>query len=358
MESSYDPNSFYPYRVQEEHGSAPEIKHRDHPVPPPRRFRVSPVWIVVAVLGAVSGFVLVYNNNARERQRTMLALTPSPTMSPVPTPTFTPTPTQRMLRLPDPTLQSAYDRTVSASSMKAAFVSDVRTRRVISSENREETIESRVEGYLFGASDGSPIQTELRITFAKDPNRTAFFGQILVEDQLYMKTNTDLWVKRDKSDYNKLYENQPIDATAYAYNMLDTLFTNHKALLRGIDESSIRREGDEDIEGKRMTPFSFSLNIGEYIAAMERDDQTAAFSVQDARAILRDARVNGTLYVDSTSGYIARITLTGTNLVQISTQESEQLGVSASHDMAMLANLVDYNAPLTLQAPPEDQTRQ
>lgn len=355
MDSRYTSEEFYPYREQQKHGrdeipvvESLEHHHEFHAKQTKRR----PGWLAVAILGffLLFGGVVLYNRQARERQLARLALTPTTTPTPTPSPTVTPTPTLRVPQFPDAVLQAAYEKTTAARTMRAGFRSDVRTTYV-REDGSEQIIESLAEGYLFGTTDGETIQTELRVTQKDDPSRAAFFGQILVNDQLFMKTDSNNWVLRNRSDYNKLYENRPIDATAYAYNLLDTLFTQSRAFLRGIDEGSVTREADAQIEGKPAQVFRFALSIPLYLEALERDPKTADFTLTDARKILADSNISGQLFVDAETGYIIRIQAQAGNLSQISTIESRELGVRAFHSMSMVANLLDFDMPISLAAP-------
>lgn len=357
MENHHESEGFYPYREQQQNGKDPEIpvvasleEHHSAHKPKPKK-RPSILVIAILIILAFGLFVFFYNRKARERQQANLALTPTITITPTPTSTPTPTPPQRTPRFPDPQLQSAYDNTVNANSMRAGFISDVRTRIVHTDSNEESFIDSRAEGYLTGAADGSTIQTELRITQTNDPSRSGFFGQILVNNRLFMKTNDKDWEERDRSDYNKLYENQPIDATAYAYNLLDTLFTQSKAVLRGIDEATVKAEADDTIDGKAVKVYSFSLSVPEYLNALNRDANVPQFTRDDAKKILQNANLLGRAYVDPATNYIVRLQISGANLTQISTEQSSELGIVTTHDMGMIANLLDFNQPVTLQPP-------
>ncbi|MCX7997120.1 MAG: hypothetical protein N2691_05230 [Patescibacteria group bacterium] len=354
MENRHEQDGFYPYLEQQKHGRADvpvveslEEHHRHHYRP---RKKIDWLVVILLLLVAAGAFIFAYNRQARERYMAELALTPTVTPTIIPSPTATPTPTMRVPQFPYPDLQEAYEKTTNAQTMRAGFISDVITTYT-RDDGSEQKLESRAEGYLFGASDGTTIQTELRITQKDDPSKTAFFGQILVDNELFIKLDTDDWVRRNRSDYNKLHENQPIDATAYAYFLLDTLFTRSKALLRGIDERSVVREPDTQLDGKQVQQYTFGLSIAEYLAALERDPNTAAFTIKDARKILANATVSGRIFVDPETKYILRIQASASNLTQISTDEQVELGVRTSHQMAMVANLLDFDTPLSLVAP-------
>jgi hypothetical protein len=352
MQSEHDhtEDSFYPYREQEKAGTA-EVPILDpaHELPAPHK-RIS--WPVILIGGVILFFAVVLSYNTYARNRDKQGMTPTPSTLPTwtPVPSFTPVPTQKVSAFSSPQLQAAYNQTLGVQTMKAAFISNVHT---LNTKNTGEqwTVDSKVEGYLFGTADGNTIQTELRISYSAQPERTAFFGQILVDNRLFMKVNEQDWIERDRSDYNKLYENQPIDATAYAYNMLDTLFTNSKALLRGIDASSIQQEADQQIDGKTVQVYSFNLSVPDYINELQKDPKTTSFTLSDAKKIMESAKINGQLYVDPAANYIVRITLNGSNFTQINTDQSQLLGQTTTHSIDMIANLVEFNAPLSLKAP-------
>lgn len=343
----FDPDSFYPYRLQQQQN--PPSPSIDIPQHPPRRSWF-PVFMVVAF-----GFLMLvaYLKIARSTETVTVTPTPSIIPSPTVTPTFTPTPTQKILQFQDATLQSAYNQTITAGTMRIVFTSDVTTTTTVPTSGAEQKVRSSAIGYIIGYTDGSTMQTELQISLAGNDAQTALFGQILVGDQLYIKTNADTdWKKRDRSDFNKLYENQPIDATAYAFNMFDTLFSQSKALLRGIDEASVQKQSEVDLEGKKLTPYTFVLNKDEYISALAKDDSTAEFSVEDARVILQNAAVTGTLYVDSATNFIVQVTIDARNLTQISREQSSQLGISTTHDITATGKLNEFNRPVSI-LPPE-----
>ena len=349
--SSYMTNeSFYPFREQEKSGEVVvPILDPGHELPPPRK-KFS--WLMILILLVALFFAFVLSYNAYARRRIQLAITPTPTILPswTPVPSFTPVPTQKVSEFSSPQLQSAYNQTIGAQTMKAAFISQVHTVNT-KTGGEESSVDSRVEGYLFGTSDGNTIQTELRISYSAQPASTAFFGQILVDNRLFMKVNENSWEERDRSDYNKLYENQPIDATAYAYNILDTLFTNSKALLRGIDTSTVLQQPDEQIDGKTVQVYTFNLSVPDYLNALQSDTKTTKFTLEDAKKIMNSAKITGKLYVDPASNYIVRIGLNGSNFTQINTDQSQLLGQTTVLSIDMIANLVDFNSPLSLKAP-------
>lgn len=342
--------SFYPYREQEKSGNVVvPILDPGHELPPPRN---KPSWMVIAIMAVILFFAFILSYNTYARQRNQASITPTPSKMPTwtPVPSFTPIPTQKVSQFGPPQLQSAYTQTLGVQTLKAAFISNVHTT-IVKTDGAESTVDSKVEGYLFGTADGKTIQTELRISYNAQPERTAFFGQILVDDRLFMKVNEQDWEERNRSDYNKLYENQPIDATAYAYNMLDTLFTNSKALLRGIDTNSIAPQPDEQIDGKPVQVYTFNISIPDYIDALQKDPNTTPFTLEDAKKIMGSAKITGKLYVDTSSNYIVRIVLGGSSFTQINTEQSQLLGQTTTHSIEMVANLVDFNTPLSLKAP-------
>lgn len=348
-DSEFDPDSFYPYRLQQSNPPSPSI---DFPEEPPRKSWI-PVFLVVAF-----GFLMLVAYLKIARSTPSIGTTPTPTIMPSPTvtPTFTPTPTQKISRFQDPLLQTAYDQTITAGTLRVVFTSDVITTTTVPTSGAEQKVQSSAIGYIIGYTDGTTMQTELQISLAGNASQTALFGQILVGDQLYIKTNADTdWKKRDRSDFNKLYENQPIDATAYAFNMFDTLFSTSKALLRAIEEGSVQKQPEVEIEGKKLIPYTVILNKDEYIAALSKDDTTAEFSVTDARVILQNASLRGTLYVDPTINMIVQISIEATNLTQISREQSSQLGITTTHDIKATGKLNEFNRPVSILPP--DQSR-
>jgi hypothetical protein len=358
MSTNNDPDSFYPYRVQQEHQQSeiPTIDSPDdihkQPEEPKKKKVVSPLVITIIVITLLGGFVFFYNENARNRASGYISLSPSPTPSLAPTVTPTPTPTQKVSTFTDPLLQEAYNNTLNVNTMRVGFLSDVLTKTDNQDDTPDQEITVRVEGYFLGATDGNTIQTELKILQTNYPNaQPAFFGQILVNNRLFMKRNDEQWIERDRSDFNKLYENQPIDATAYAYNMVDTLFTQSRALLRAIDQNTVAAMPDEQIDEKTMKVYSFQFSNNDYINALRFDSNTKEFTLLDAEKILVNANITGKVYVDPEKKLITRIQTDGTNYTQITQQQASQLGIITTHNIKMTANLLDFNEPLSLQAP-------
>lgn len=379
-------DEFYPYRVQEEaHGKVdvPEytalhnhmndghhVHHhtQDHNFDLVDRSRkqLYPKWLQIAAVGfGIFCFlgiaaIWMFNDYTRQQIAQQVDVTVSPTPTVTPSPTPSPTPTLFQPQFPDGELQAAYSKTTTVSSAKVAFVAQVETsinQNTRSDAPEQFTLRSNAQGYLVGSAVDDTMQTELRIAYADDDSRNASFQQILVGEDLFIKKSSsgELWKRRQRSDYNRLYENQPIDATAYAYNMLDTLFSEGKAFLRAIDAGSIQREGDRDIDGKKFVPYKFRLDIPRYIETLERDPNANAFIIEDARKILSEAQVTGTLFINKDTGYIERIEFIGDNFTQISDEEAVQLGITAKHRMQVLALFTDYNAPLTIVPPPENE---
>lgn len=352
------PDGFYPFRIQQESqpSEVPVIEHHDdihklnETVPKKRKSIPTFAVILMAVLVLLLAFVYGYNTLERRKIEQQLSLTPSVSPSPIPTKTPTPTPTQKVSLFSDPLVQEAYNNTITTRSMRVGFLSDVKTNILSEESGETEHIEAKIEGYFLGNTDGNTIQTELRIT-QNGSDRTAFFGQILVNNQLFIKRNEDRWVERDRSDFNKLYENQPIDATAYAYNMVDTLFTNSKALLRAIDENTVQPLPDETIDDKPVKVFTFQFSNIDYINALQFDENTKEFTLEDAKKILVNAGINGKIYIDPETKTIIRIELAGTNFTQIAKDEAVQLGIITTHDITLVANLLDFNKPVSLEPP-------
>lgn len=379
-------DEFYPFRIQEEvHGkvNVPEYtslhghiqdghhvhKHtQDHNFEMVNRSRASfyPKWVQIAAVGfgmfCLAGIIAIWIFNSYTRQQIAQSMPPTSIPTPTLSPTATPTPTPPLFepQFPDSDFQAAYNKTTTVSSAKIAFIAQVETtinQNARTDAPEQFTLRSNAQGYLVGSAVDDTMQTELRIAYADDQNRNASFQQILVGEELYIKKSAsgDLWSRRQRSDYNRLYENQPIDATAYAYNMLDTLFSEGKAFLRAIEPSSLRREGERDIDGKKYIPYVFQMNIPRYIETLERDPNGNAFIIEDAQKILSEAQINGTVFVNKDTGYIERIEFTGANLTQISDEEAVQLGITATHSMQVLALFTDINAPLTIVPPPGNE---
>lgn len=371
----FDPDSFYPFRVQaasgqtveipeytpeslaEEHHHSAHRERSERQFPPLLRNILIGFGVLIFLLGC---FIWFYNQNARQRMAASITptRTPSPTLTP--TPSATPTPTQIQPRFPDALLQEAYTNTTNVSTAKVAFVSTVETTINQPTDQTQQKLRSNVSGYLVGSAVDDTMQTELRIAYAEDDSRNAEFRQILVGDNLYLQTNTSgrIWDRRERSDYNRLYENQPIDATAYTYNMLDTLFSSGKALFRAIDASSVQPQPEREIDGKKYAPFVFRLTVQDYIQALERDPDTTEYILEDARKILSNASISGTIFVNKETRFIERLEYTGTNFTQISSEDSQDLlGITTTQDMNVVAIFSDFNAPLTIIPPPEQEVR-
>ncbi len=379
VSSWYNENSmsdhFYPYREQQKKNGAVPIREYQEPkqhharahhhhrrLPNHGQFHR---WVQIAIGGCIViflGFIgFVYAYNAYQRSQ-VIEMTPSavpsatPTATRTPSPTMTPTPTLFQPQFPNPTFQAAYEQTINVQTAKVAFVSDVTTTVGQPNDARTYSLSSRVEGYLVGSAIDDTMQTEVRITYRSDESRNIAFRQILVGENLYLQQSTasDTWTQRERSDYNRLYENQPIDATAYAYNLLDTLFSDGKTFLRSIDPTSIEEEEPRTIEDRSYTPFRFTILIPRYLEILRQDQNTTEFILEDAEKILRNAAISGTIYV-AESGYIERIEFTGSNLTQISDEDAVQLGITTTHSMSVLALFSEFNDPLSIVPPPEDQ---
>ncbi len=356
---SSTPHEFYPYRIQEEAGTAEvhtleshEDIHKLHEDSQKRK--PSKLILLIIPIILIGLFIFLYNQRARQQQLAQLALTPQPSPSLTPSTTPSPTPTQKVSQFSDPVLQEAYSNTLAVQTMRVGFISDVTTYTIDQQTNETQELTARAEGYFYGYTDGNTIQTELRIVQTNRLDaQPAFFGQILAENRLFIKRNSENWLERDRSDFNKLYENQPIDATAYAYNMVDTLFTQSRALLRAIDQNTIKPEADEEIDEKQIKVYSFQFSNLDYLNALEFDANTKEFTLKDARKILVNATIIGKVYVDPVEKRIIRIQTDGKNFTQIARQEAEQqqLGIVTTHDIRMIANLLDFNQPISLQPP-------
>ncbi|MFW5703922.1 MAG: hypothetical protein ACOCXQ_03725 [Patescibacteria group bacterium] len=376
-QSDHSEHSFFPYREQEkEHGSVPIPEYtqlENEPSPPASHvntdlgegakrlqqikkylFRISIGLIGVLVIL----FICIYAYNSYKRAQIANSITPTPIPSPsaTPFPTATPTPTLFQPQFPDPQFQAAYEQTTMVSTAKIAFIGRAETTVLNTEEDQKTELASRSEGYLVGSAVDDTMQTELRITYIDDETRNASFRQILVGDHLYLQQSsaTDLWKQRERSDYNRLYENQPLDATAYAYNMLDTLFSSGKTFLRAIEPSSIEQQEPRQVAETELIPYTFVMNISRYLETLRNDPNANEYIVEDAERILANATVRGRIYLNPDTGYIERIEFIGENFTQISSEEAQELGIQATHTMQVLAILSDFNEPLEIVPPPVD----
>lgn len=366
-----EPKEFYPFREQEKEGIA-QVHYEEYPKSTKsqqpndvtgntdKRSIISNTVIIILGIGIIAILsLLIYFDSGQDflaGPEPTPTLTPAPSLTPTntptPTPTFTPTltPTPTLIRpqFNDPDIQAAFDTMLNARSYRVQYESDV-TSTTIENGGSEARVQSQVNGIIFGSTNSQNLQIELQVINVADPNRAAVYEQIVTPDQVFFRNITadQLWKRRQTSDYNRLTENFPFDASTYAYNFADSLFSDSRALIRSIIPASL---SEEDRLGN-LVRFRFRVSIPEYLRALELDSRVPKDILDREAEIVSSAQIEGTLTINIENQLIEDLRFSALDLTGIPVEESTQLNQIKIHDMQVRINITDVNDSFRISPP-------
>jgi len=262
---------------------------------------------------------------------------------------------------PKVSIQTPYDKLIAAvektkdvDTLYLEYKTKVTSRISSAKTGVTQTLNNNVDGYITGSTDGKVGKMELRIYSDLDPSKSVNMTVMNTEDgSWYLKTaaTAPKWQKFTKEEYDKLDEEQPNDASLYGINILATIFSENKALFKSFQKDWVENLGDEIIGDKAYAKYRVEISTTAFINALSQDDEISPRDIEDARIILEDAVITATFFIDKEMNYIKRIKIIAKNLTQIPTPESQQLGISTTHDIDLTADLSRFNLPTEITPP-------
>lgn len=289
------------------------------------------ILLLIAVVAVVGGGYFFYKNSGGK-----FSVTP-----PVPM-----TPYQE--------LESSLNKTTEAKTAYIDYKTKVASHIAIVARGVTQTVDANVDGYLTGSTDGKVSKGELRISSPNNPGTSVVVSVIQIESgSLYVKgpATAGKWQYVSREESEKLDESNPTDASLYGFNLLDSIISENKALFKTIKKDTVEKLEEQTVDGKTLKRFSVEIAVPDYIAAIEQDPEATLKDKKDGKAILADATIKATFYVDKNSNYITKLTINAKNLSQIKTPEADKLGVSTAHDMTLEADLSRFDLPTDIKAP-------
>ena len=255
--------------------------------------------------------------------------------------------------------EAALDKTLATKSFYSDFKSTVTTKIASADLGITETTVSHVDGYVTGITRGetkaSDSKAQMQIYSEADPTVSIVVDVISTADGIsYIKgpTTGGKWLQQTEEELNDVDDKTPTDASLYGFELLFGALSEDKLLFKEINKETFRRLGDEVVEGKTLERYEVEIDIPAYIAALEANEDANTSDIEDAKAILKNAALKSTFFVDNATGYIVNLSLDAKNLTQIITEEYAQYGISSTHDVIMTAELSRFNLDVDVTPPP------
>lgn len=262
------------------------------------------------------------------------------------------------IKTPRDEMELAINKVMGAKTAYIDYKMKVTSRITNTKTGITQTFNPIAEGYLAGSTDGKVLRMEIRISSSNNPTASIDISVITTEgDIVYVKgpATQGKWMKLAKAEFEKQAESSPTDASLYGFNLLGTILSENKALFKSIRKDAIEKTANQTVDGKVLNKYTVEIGTPEFIDALEQDKETTQKDKSDAKVILKDAVVRADFFVDPGSNYITKLVIDTKNLAQISTPESEQLGISTVHNIELEANLSRFDVPTGITAPdPKD----
>lgn len=251
-------------------------------------------------------------------------------------------------------LESALDKTGQVKSAYLEFDMKDTAMVTVNSQGITKTIVGLVSGYLTGSTDGKSSKVDMRISSPDNPNTSINISYIILESgDTYLKgpATSGKWLKSTKQESKKRNEASPTDASLYGFQIFSTIFSENKALFKAINKDTVTKLPDEVKEGKKLNKYAVDISTPEFLIAQAQDEEFTDKDKSDAKIILQDAIMKATFVVDSATNYVVSINVEAKHLTQIPTPESQNLGVSTTHDLDLNANMSRFDVPADVTPP-------
>lgn len=257
---------------------------------------------------------------------------------------------------PKQQLEAAINQTNSVESAYVDFDSNVTTRVTNVKNGLSQSLKNSLTGYLTGSTNGKLGKAEVRISSAANPGVEVVIEVITLEDETsYVKgpATGQKWLKITKEEAEK--DKTPIDASLFAFNILETVFSENKALFKAVEENSVTVLEEYQRDGVTYKKYQADIATPTYLDALAQDTDTTEKEIDNSRQILDSAVITALFEVNTKTGYITHLEVEANNVKQIPTPESEQLGLTAQHNIVLKAELSRFGLPVTITPPSEDE---
>ncbi|MBI2611322.1 hypothetical protein HYW54_01075 [Candidatus Gottesmanbacteria bacterium] len=251
------------------------------------------------------------------------------------------------------TLSAALNKTIAAKTAYIDYKTKVTSHVSSAKTGITQTLNNNADGYITGSTDGKTFSMEMRIFSDLAPDKSVNVSVLSTETGDWYIRNAQTapkWQKLSKEQY-KQYESGPVDASLFGLNILGTIFSNNQALFKSIDKNTIASLGSEQTDGISTNKYRADISTPDYISALANDKDLTPKDADDSKIILKDAIITVVYYVDPASGYVKKLTVDGKKLTQIPTPESQQLGLSTTHDIMLNADISRIGTPTNITVP-------
>ena len=275
-------------------------------------------------------------------------------------PTATPMPTSTPVpATPYDKLAAAVAKTMAATSAELKYSALITTNAKYSSNGSSFSVNSAVEGTLLAPQDDG-LYFDMKISKVEMPNVYVYAAvKRLATGEWYVKNSIDSpkWQKVPNltSQQPSQDTSTPTDASLYFLNIMSAIFSPKQMVFASLPKTSFLYLGEVTHEGKVTYRYNFPLDVSTYLAALEKEKFVQPKDIADAKKILANATMTVIYMVDKDTGYVSDVAFTAKNLTQISTAESEAIGISVTHDMGVDVHLSRFGEKIEVTAPPAEE---
>lgn len=250
-------------------------------------------------------------------------------------------------------LQSALIKTIAVKTMYLDYQTKVTSYLTSAKTGVTQTLHNSVNGSISGSKDGKTMDMEMKIFNDSNPDKSVNLSVLSTENGDWYIRNAQTapkWKKLTKEQSDQFTSNS-VDASLFGVNILSTAFSNNQALFKSFAKESVISLGDEQKDNNTYGKYKVAVSTLDYINALSGDNDLKKQDVDDARKILKDSIIDVTYFVNKNTGYVEKIYINGQKFTQISTEESQQLKISTTHDISLVATLSRFNVPTNITAP-------
>jgi hypothetical protein len=250
-------------------------------------------------------------------------------------------------------LEAGLNKTIAAKTAYIDFKTKVNSH-VTAKTGLTKTSPANLDGYLTGSTNGDINKAQLRISSPESPNNSVNIDVITVKGgDTYIKGPATgiKWQKITKVEAEAQNNKNPTDASLYSLEVLSTLFSQNKALFKTIKKESVQKMADQIIDGKKYDKYDVEISVVDFVNVLSSDPDKTEKDKKDAKIILKDTTLAATYFIDKQSGFVTKVYVSGKNLSNVPTPQTQQLGISATYDFDLNADLSRFDVPTGVTIP-------
>lgn len=250
-------------------------------------------------------------------------------------------------------LSAALNKDIAATTAYMEYKTQVTSSLSQAKTGVTQTLHSNIDGSISGSTDGKTTDMEMKIYSAASPDTSVNVSVMNTANGDWYVRNAQTapkWQKLTKAQYEQVNAG-PIDASLFGLNILGTIFSSNQALFKSFTKESVTKITDPNSTISTFNDYQVEVSTPAYLAALAKDKDITQKEISDTKQILQDAILTVLFSVDKNSGYVTKIHIDGKRLTQIPTPQSEQLGISTTHDILLDATMSRFNVPTNITAP-------